>query len=150
MHLPFCHFIFSSCISLHYQLLLSVLLCHNKGWGHNNPLFLGYVCKIEATFLTVRWPNLWYRYGLERLKKLKIVEHLPPCILYRASPIIVPVQVEEALQFFVDSIKADTMPVLPSIHRPPGTDTIFVRMSTFVPHFLASSSKLSDLILPIT
>jgi hypothetical protein len=81
--------------------------------------------------------------------ELKIVENLPPSILNRASPVIVPVQVEVVLQFFVDSIKADIMPVLSSIHTPPGTETVFVKMSTFVPHFLASPSKLSDLILPI-
>jgi hypothetical protein len=40
-------------------------------------------------------------------------------------------------RYFVDNPQADFMPVLPAGQAHPGTETVFVRMSTFVPHFLA-------------
>jgi hypothetical protein len=49
-----------------------------------------------------------------------------------------PVLVQEVLQYFVDFPQVDYMPVLLAGQAHPGTETVFVRMSTFVPHFLAS------------
>ena len=62
---------------------------------------------------------------------------LPPTMFNWAPPVIVPVLVEEVLQYFVDNPQADFMPVFPAGQAHPGTETVFVRMSTFVPHFLA-------------
>ena len=61
----------------------------------------------------------------------------PPTMFNRAPPVIVPVLVEEVLQYFVDNPQADFMPALLVGQAHPGTETVFVRMSTFVPHFLA-------------
>ena len=44
----------------------------------------------------------------------------------------------EVLQYSADNPQADTMPVLLAGQAQPGTETFFVRLSTFVPHFLAS------------
>ena len=48
-----------------------------------------------------------------------------------------PALVEEALQYFVDNPQSDYVHVLPAGQAHSGTETVFVRMSTFVPHFLA-------------
>ena len=61
----------------------------------------------------------------------------PPTMFNQAPPAIVPVLVEEVLQYFVDNPQADYMPALPAGQAHPGTETVYVRMSTFVPHFLA-------------
>ena len=81
----------------------------------------------------------------------------PPTMFNRAPPVIVPVLVEEVLQYFVDNPQADFMPVLPVGQAHPGTETVFVRMSTFVPHFLAplflaerrSPKAMLQLIVPV-
>ena len=49
-----------------------------------------------------------------------------------------PVKVEEVLQYFDNNPQSDYMPVLPAGQVYSGTETVLVRMSTFVPHFLAS------------
>ena len=61
----------------------------------------------------------------------------PPTMFNRAPPVIMLVLVEEVLQYFVDNPQAEFMPVLPAGQAHPGTETVFVSMSTFVPHFLA-------------
>jgi hypothetical protein len=61
----------------------------------------------------------------------------PPTMFNRAPPVIALVLVEEILQYFVDNPQADFMHVLPAGQAHPETETVFVRMSTFVPHFLA-------------
>ena len=61
----------------------------------------------------------------------------PPTLFNRAPPVIVLVLVEEVLEYFVDNPQADFMPVLPAGQAHPGTETVFVRLCTFVPHFLA-------------
>ena len=63
---------------------------------------------------------------------------LPPNLFNRATPTLVPVEVEEVLQYFDNNPQSDYMPVLLAGQVHPGTETAFVRMSTFVPHFLAS------------
>ena len=81
----------------------------------------------------------------------------PPTMFNRAPPVIVPVLVEEVLQYFVDNPQADFMPVLQAGQAHPGTETVFVRMSTFVPHFLAplflaerrSPKAMLQLIVPV-
>jgi hypothetical protein len=61
-----------------------------------------------------------------------------PNMFNQVPPTIVPVLAEEVLQYFVDkNPQADYMPVLPAEQAHPGTETVFVKMSTFVPHFLA-------------
>jgi hypothetical protein len=62
---------------------------------------------------------------------------LPPSLFNRATPTLVPVEVEEVLQYFDNNPQADYMPSLPAGQVHPGTETVLVRMSTFVPHFLA-------------
>ena len=49
-----------------------------------------------------------------------------------------PVNVEEVLQYFDNNPQSDYMPALPAGQVHPGTETLSVRMSIFVPHFLAS------------
>ena len=62
---------------------------------------------------------------------------LPPNLFNRATPTIVPVDVEETLQYIDNNPQSDYMPTLLAGQVHPGTETVFVRMSTFVPHFLA-------------
>ena len=62
---------------------------------------------------------------------------LPPSLFNRATPTLVPVLVEEVLQYFANNPQADAMPMLPAAQATPGTETVFVRLCTFVPHFLA-------------
>ena len=81
----------------------------------------------------------------------------PPTMFNRAPPVIMLVLVEEVLQYFVDNPQADFMPVPPVGLVHPGTETVFVRMSTFVPHFLAplflserrSPKAMLQLIVPV-
>jgi hypothetical protein len=54
----------------------------------------------------------------------------------KASPTIVLVLVEEVLQYFMDNPHADTMPVFLTGQAHSGTEAVFIRLSTFVPHFL--------------
>jgi hypothetical protein len=61
----------------------------------------------------------------------------PPNMVSWAPPTIIPVLVPEVLQNFVDNPQVDYMPVLLAGQVHPGTETVFVRMSTFVPHFLS-------------
>ena len=62
---------------------------------------------------------------------------LPPSLFNRATPTLVPVLVEEVLQYFANNLQAESMPMLPAAQAPPGTETVFVRLCTFVSHFLA-------------
>ena len=62
---------------------------------------------------------------------------LPPNLFNRAPQTIVLVNVDEALQYFDNNPQSDYMPALTAGQVHPGTETVFVRMSTFVPHFLA-------------
>jgi hypothetical protein len=50
---------------------------------------------------------------------------------------IVLVKVEEVLQYFDNNPQSDYLPALLAGQVHPGTETVLVRMSTFVPHFLA-------------
>ena len=61
----------------------------------------------------------------------------PPNMFNWAPPTIVPVLAEEVLQYFVDNPQEDYMPVLLAGQAYPGTETVFVKLCTFVPHFLA-------------
>ena len=61
---------------------------------------------------------------------------LPPNLFNRAPQTIVPVNVEEVLQYLDNNPQLDYMPALPAGQVHPGTETVLVRMSTFVPHFL--------------
>ena len=68
-----------------------------------------------------------------------------------------PVLVEEVLQYFANNLQAESMPMLPAAQAPPGTETVFVRLCTFVPHFLAplflaerrSAKAMLQLIVPV-
>ena len=62
---------------------------------------------------------------------------LPPSLFNGATPILVPVLVEEVLQNLANNPQKDSMPMLPAAQAPPRTETVFVRLCTFVPHFLA-------------
>ena len=50
---------------------------------------------------------------------------------------IVLVKVEEVLQYFDNKPQSDYLPALLAGQVHPGTETVLLRMSTFVPHFLA-------------
>ena len=62
---------------------------------------------------------------------------LPPNLFNQAPQTIVLVNVEEVLQYFDNNPQSDYMPALSAGQVHPRTETVFVRMSTFVPHFLA-------------
>ena len=62
---------------------------------------------------------------------------LPPSLFNRATPTLVPDLVEGVLQNLANNPQAESMPMLPAAQAPPGTETVFVRLCTFVPHFLA-------------
>ena len=68
--------------------------------------------------------------------RVRTVELLPN-LFNQATPTIVPVNVEEVLQYFVNNPQLDYMADLLTGQVHPGTETVLVRMSTFVPHFLA-------------
>ena len=61
----------------------------------------------------------------------------PPKMFNWAPPTIILVLAEEVLQYFVDNPQEDYMPVLLAGQAYPGTETVFVKLCTFVPHFLA-------------
>jgi hypothetical protein len=62
---------------------------------------------------------------------------LPPSLFNRATPTLVLVLVEEVLQYFANNLQSESMPMLPVAQAPPRNETVFVRLCTFVPHFLA-------------
>ena len=78
----------------------------------------------------MEYTKLCFRHGLDT------AVNLPPNMFNRASPTIVLVLVEEVLQYFMDNPNADTMPVFLTEQAHSGTETVFIRLSTFVPHFL--------------
>ena len=55
----------------------------------------------------------------------------------RAPSTIMAVKVKEVLQYFDNNPQIDYMPALPAGQVNAGAETVLVRMSTFVPHFLA-------------
>ena len=67
---------------------------------------------------------------------VRTVELLPN-LVNRSPSTIVPIKVEEVLHYFDNNPQSDYMPALPAGQVHPRTETDFVRMSTFVPHFLA-------------
>ena len=79
-----------------------------------------------------------------------------PNLFNRPPSTIVLVKVEEVLQYFDNNAKSDYITALPAGQVHPGTETVFVRMSTFVPHFLAhlflaecwSSKAMLQLVVP--
>ena len=73
----------------------------------------------------------WIDMGLRTLE-------LPLTLFNRAPPMIVPVLVEEVLQYFANNQKASTMPVVPAVQATFGTEKHFVLLSTFLSHFLPS------------
>ena len=62
---------------------------------------------------------------------------LPPSLFVQGIPTLVPVLVEEVLQYFANNPQADSMPMLPAAQATLRTETVFIRLCTFVPHFLA-------------
>ena len=62
---------------------------------------------------------------------------VPPNLVNRSPSTIVLAKVEEALQYFDNNPQSDYLPALPARQLHPGTETAFVKMSTFVPPFLA-------------
>ena len=62
---------------------------------------------------------------------------LPPNLFNRTPSTTVLVKVEEVLQYFDNDPQSDYMPALPAAQVHPRTETVLVRMSTFVSHFLA-------------
>ena len=59
--------------------------------------------------------------------------------------IIVPVLVEEVLQYLIDNHQTDTLPVLTtSVQVQPETETVFDSLSTLVSHFLHSCSLVEQ------
>jgi hypothetical protein len=106
---------------------------------------------------TIQWDGQHFATDMDWTDMgIRTVEQ-PPTMFNRAPPVIMPVLVEEVLQYFVDNPQADFMPVLPVGKAHPGTETVFVRMSTFVPHFLAphflverrSAKAMLQLIVPV-
>jgi hypothetical protein len=81
----------------------------------------------------------------------------PPKMFNWPPPTIMPVLAEEVLQYFAYNPHADNMPVLPAEQAHPGTETVFVRLCTFVNHFLAplflaerrSPKAMLQLIVPV-
>ena len=65
---------------------------------------------------------------------------LPPSLFNQATPTIVLVLVEEVLQYFTNNPQAHSMPMLPAAQATPRIETVFVRLCTFMPHFLAPPS----------
>ena len=61
---------------------------------------------------------------------------LLPNLFNCATPILVLVEVEEVLQYFDNNPQSDYMPAPPAGLVHPETETLFVRMGTFVPHIL--------------
>ena len=59
-------------------------------------------------------------------------QHVQP----QPPPTIVLVLVEDVFQYFMDNPNADTIPVFLAGQAHSGTETVFIRLSTFVPHFL--------------
>ena len=82
------------------------------------------------------WTNICYRHGLDRIWGSGLWSYCPTWSTDPPST-IVPVNVEKVLQYFDNNPQSDYMPALPAGQVHPGTETVFVRMSTFVPHFLA-------------
>ena len=62
---------------------------------------------------------------------------VPPNLFNRSPSTTVLVKVEEVLQYFDNNPLSDYLPALLAGQAHAGTETVFVRMSTFVPHFLA-------------
>ena len=56
--------------------------------------------------------------------RVRTVE-LPPSLFNQATPTLVPVQVEEVIQYFANNPQADSMPMLPAAQATPGTETVF-------------------------
>ena len=69
--------------------------------------------------------------------KVRTVE-LPSSLFNQATPTLVPVLVEEVLQYFIDNPQVDSMPMLPTTQATPRTETVSVKLCTFVKHFLAA------------
>ena len=63
---------------------------------------------------------------------------LPSSLFNQATPTLVPVLVEEVLQYFIDNPQVDSMPMLPTTQATPRTETVSVKLCTFVKHFLAA------------
>ena len=82
---------------------------------------------------------------------------LPPNMSNQAPPTIMLVLAEEVLQYSVDYPQPDYMYVLLAGQAHPRAETVFVRMSTFVPLFLAplilaecrSPKAILQLIVPV-
>ena len=81
--------------------------------------------------------ELCYGHGLDRYGGQDCGANILPKQLNQATPILVPINVEEVLQYFDNNPQPDYMPALLAGQVHPGTETVFVRRSTFVPHFLA-------------
>ena len=62
---------------------------------------------------------------------------LLPNLFNTAQSTTVLVNFEDLLQYFDNNPQSDYMPALAAGQVHPGTETVFVRMSTFVPHFQA-------------
>ena len=67
--------------------------------------------------------------------------YLPTCSTGPHLSTLVPVDVEEVLLYFDNNPQSDYMPALPAGQVHPGTETVSVRMSTFVPHFLQCGTR---------
>ena len=64
---------------------------------------------------------------------------LLPSLFYWATPNLVPVLVEEVLQYFANNPHADSMPVLPAAQAISRTKTVTVRLCTYLCATLTSS-----------
>ena len=49
---------------------------------------------------------------------------LPPSLFNRATATLVPILVEEVLQYFANNPQAESMPMLPAAQATPGTETV--------------------------
>ena len=74
----------------------------------------------------------WIDTGIRTVKQ-------PPNMINKAPPpsTIVPIFVEEVLQYLVNNPQEDTLPMLLTGQAHPRIEIVLVRLSTFVPHFLA-------------
>ena len=88
---------------------------------------------------TTQWHGmeLCYGHGLGRYGGQDCGANIIPNQFNRATPIFLPINVEEVLQYFDNNPQSDYMPTLLAGQVHPGTETLFVRRSNFVPHFLA-------------
>ena len=84
----------------------------------------------------MRWTKICYRHGLDRIWGSGLWSYRPTCSTDPPSTTVL-VKVEEVLQYFDNDPQSDYMPALPAAQVHPRTETVLVRMSTFVSHFLA-------------